>query len=100
MRRRAVFQSRCDVAITTVSGPEIMPVWIDVVDQAQFDKRIALNRTARTSSLAKWKCAEVLVQALSPKTIPKHDADPKDESPLNARIAGLNQLLYRLCPVL
>jgi hypothetical protein len=74
MRRCAVFQFCCDVAINNGVRPlEIMPVWIDVVDQAQFDKRIALNRDGANKFTRRNGNArgEVLVQALSPKTIPK-----------------------------
>jgi len=61
-----------------------MPVRIDVIDQAQFDERIALNRDsankfARRNGNARGRFWS---KRCRPEQYQKYDADPKDESPL------------------
>ena len=62
----------------------IAPVWIDVLDQAQVDQRIALNRDGPNQFLGRDGDTRRRLGANGdrPKQYQKYDACPKDESPL------------------
>src|SRR4030095_16048561 len=98
LRRFPILLGRCDQQRCPALG--IMPVWINVIDQAQFDQRVPLNcnsanKFARRNGDARGRFWS---KRRRPEQNQNYDAYPKDESPLeHAHMQGWAS--YYMCCV-
>ena len=81
LSRFPILLRRCDQQRRPALG--IMPVWIDVINQAQFNERVPLNCDSSNEFARRNRNARRRFRSKHrhPEHYQKYDGNPKDESP-------------------